>query len=226
MQAAALRLDSVEAGAHAPVRRFDRVAITSTRRTKPGRREARHASQSLADALMRLGLAVQPIEPALDAIQMCALALGQARRGRFGISPRLLGGAAARRYRARVVARVLARSGIRDAIHTDTLDLPACDLLENIRHYLYCDHGLPALAAERDRSRLSERRGGANRRLERESLTRLEHIFASGIEVRDDLVARYGILPKNITVVGPERGLSSVATDEAWDLIAQRITYA
>jgi len=127
--------------------------------------------------------------------------------GRPTTSEQVLRSAAIRERHADQIAEFIARRGIRDVLHTGTLDLPAFDLLRGVRHYLYCDHTWSlALPWRPDAARMSDKARREAERLERESLSGLEHIFTFGNYVREEIIAHYGIAADRVTAVGSGMG--------------------
>ena len=110
-------------------RRFERVAMTSIFGDPRHPRTWSGAPNNLACALERLGIAVHGIHPRLADSEKLLLA---GRNMLAGYPPPANGAAldrtpAARRARAQKVAREVRALGVRDVLHTGTLDLPLAD---------------------------------------------------------------------------------------------------
>jgi glycosyltransferase involved in cell wall biosynthesis len=116
-------------------------------------------------------------------------------------------GAPARRHHATQVAVMAARTGARHILHFGTFDLPPCDLLKSVKHYIYCDqtwwlslrHRTDVLAMTGDACEAYEE-------LERAAFHAVEHIFTFGSYVRDDIVDHYGVPASRVTVAGSGMG--------------------
>lgn len=190
-------------------RRFDRVAVTSVFGDPLNPRTWSGAPKNVADGLERLGVAVEGIHPRLGTTDKLQVAAGNivTGRGRPISGEQLLRSELARRRLATQVAEITAQRGVRHVLHTGTMDLPAIDVARGVKHYLYCDHSW-ALAREHhvEAARYPRRALDAYERLERQSLTTLEHIFTFGAYVRDNLIHHYGVPPDRITAVGSGMG--------------------
>ena len=116
-------------------------------------------------------------------------------------------GPSPRHYRARVVARELAERGLRDVIHTGTLDLPVPEIRGGVRRYLYCDHTWNlSLKYRPDASALSPSARAYFEQLERKSYAQMTHIFTFGRFVRQNLIDHYGVSARKVTAVGSGMG--------------------
>lgn len=202
-------------------RRFDRVAITSVFGPPSDPRTWSGAPFNLGRALSALGIAVESLHPAMGRMARLACAARHmlAGLGRPGSAEPLRRGPHARTLLALRLAEMTARIGVRHVLHTGTFDLPACDLLPGIKHYLYCDQTWDLSLRHRpDAAEYGARTLATFERLERESLQGLEHVFAFSACVRDNLVFHYGLPLERVSVVGsgmgriePFRGAKSYA---------------
>jgi glycosyltransferase involved in cell wall biosynthesis len=190
-------------------RRFDRVAITCVFG------EPRHpaswsgAPHNLASAFERLGIAVESIYPRIDRIDRLGIVARHVVQswGQVPTGEEILRAAPARSNLAHQVARIAARRGLREVLHTGSFDLPAPKLPPGIRHYLYCDHTWALSLRHRpDAARYGARTIREFARLEREAYEGLEHIFTFGAYVRDNLIQYYGVPPERVTAVGSGTG--------------------
>ncbi len=189
--------------------RFERVAITSIFGDPRHPRTWSGAPNNVAEALERLGISVQGIYPRLSDSEKLLLA------GRNVLAgyPRPANGEAlnrtpaARRARARKVARRLRALGIGDVLHTGTLDLPAIEADGDVRHYLYCDHSWNLARrywVDGDRpGRAAQARYEA---LEAFAYGQMTHIFTFGEYVRRNLIEHYGVPDARVTAVGSGMG--------------------
>jgi glycosyltransferase involved in cell wall biosynthesis len=189
--------------------RFDRIAITSVFGDPLDPATWSGAPCRLSAALRRRGVAVEGFEPRLGRFRHAALAVCHLVR-RFGArltNEHLSRSAPARDHRACEIAAFIARRGIRHVLHTGTLDLPAFDLLDGIKHYLYCDQTWSLSLPHRlDAGRLSTEALREYERLERQSLRGLEHIFTFSRRVRDEIIGHYGVPENRVTAVGSGMG--------------------
>jgi len=105
------------------------------------------------------------------------------------------------------VAEMAARTGARHILHVGTFDLPPCDLLKSVKHYLYCDQTWwLSLKHRTDHESMTERARDTYEMLEQESFERVEHIFTFGRYVRDDIVEHYGVPASRVTFAGSGMG--------------------
>jgi glycosyltransferase involved in cell wall biosynthesis len=92
-------------------------------------------------------------------------------------------------------------------LHTGSMDLPALDLAQGVKHYLYCDHTWALARSHRiDINRYSARTLEAFERSEQDSLAGLTHVFTFGNYVRDNLIQHYGLPADRVTAVGSGMG--------------------
>ncbi|HVO17173.1 MAG TPA: glycosyltransferase family 4 protein [Alphaproteobacteria bacterium] len=190
-------------------RRFERVAITSIFGDPRHPRTWSGAPNNLACAFEGLGIEVRGIHPRLSDREKLLLA---GRNLLAGYPPPANGEAlyrtpAARRARALKVSRQARALGIRDVLHTGTLDLPAVDDPGEIRHYLYCDHSWDL--ARRYRTDLDAAGRAALSRfeaLEAAAYRQMTHIFTFGDYVRRNLIDHYGVPAARVTTVGSGMG--------------------
>jgi glycosyltransferase involved in cell wall biosynthesis len=191
------------------VRRFDGVALTSVFGDPLDGRTWSGAPKNLADGLKRIGIAVHGIHPHLGTAGKLQVAAGNliTGRGRPISGEQLLRSELSRRRLATQVSQAAARLGVRHVLHTGTMDMPALDLNQGVKHYLYCDHSW-ALARPHhiEAARYSRKALDAYERLERQAFSGLEHIFTFGAYVRDNLIDHYGVPPERITAVGSGMG--------------------
>ena len=189
--------------------RFERVAMTSVFGDPRDRRSWSGAPANLADALERLGVVVEGIHPHLGKLGKLAVAAGEllSGHGRPVDGENILRSARSRRRLARQVAAEAARRGIGHVLHTGSMDLPALDLAQGVKHYLYCDHTWALARPHRiDLDRYKPRTLAAFERSERDSLAGLTHVFTFGSYVRDNLIQHYGLPPECVTAVGSGMG--------------------
>jgi len=189
--------------------RFERVAITSIFGDPRHPRTWSGAPHNLACALERLGIEVHGIHPRLADREKLLLA---GRNLLAGHPPPANGAAldrtpAARRARARKVARQMRALGLRDVLHTGTLDLPHADGDRDLRHYLYCDHSWDLARRHRGGYQDTDGRGAARvDALEAAAYRQMTHIFTFGDYVRRNLIDHYGVAPARVTTVGSGMG--------------------
>ncbi len=206
-----VHLHTTETPRTAPPRRlrFDRVAITCVFGDPADPRTWSGAPYNLAAALRRLGVEVETIHPAMARARRLAYAARWLLDGygRLSTTEQVLRAAPARDHNALKVAEATARLGVRHVIHTGTLDLPAFDLLPDIRHYLYCDQSWNLSLRHRlDAAHYTPRALAEYDRLERDSLASVAHVFTFSARTRDDIVGHYGVPPERVTVVGSGMG--------------------
>lgn len=204
-----VNLDEILPAARSRQLRFDRIVVTSVFGDPLSPLTWSGAPYRLSAALRRHGVSVSGFQPQLGRVRRLALAARHIRRGygKLAVSEQILRSAPARDHHAREIAAFIASHGLRDVLHTGTLDLPAFDLLRGVKHYLYCDHTWSlALPHRPDAHHLSREARDEYDRLERESYLGLEHIFTFGVYVRDELIRVYGIDPDRVTAVGSGMG--------------------
>jgi glycosyltransferase involved in cell wall biosynthesis len=195
-------------------RRFERVAITSIFGDPRHPRTWSGAPNNLASAFESLGIEVRGIYPRLSDREKLLLT---GRNLLAGYPPPANGEAlyrtpAARRARALKVSRQARALGIRDVLHTGTLDLPAVDDAAPdgggaVRHYLYCDHTWDL--ARRYRTDLDAAGRVVLARfeaLEAAAYRQMTHIFTFGDYVRRNLIEHYGVPAAHVTAVGSGMG--------------------
>jgi glycosyltransferase involved in cell wall biosynthesis len=188
--------------------RFEQVAITSVFGNPRELRTWSGAPANVASALERFGVVVKEIQPRLGKTAKLGVALRDmlAGRGRPVSSEQVLRSLGTRQRLAAQVAEQAERIGVRDVLHTGTLDLlPGAG--RDIRHYLYCDHTW-ALAQRHHvhGGRYTERALAAFEDAERQSLDGVTHVFTFGSYVRDNLITHYGLSPDRVTAVGSGMG--------------------
>jgi glycosyltransferase involved in cell wall biosynthesis len=193
--------------------RFEEVAVTSVFGNPRELRTWSGAPANVASGLERLGVVVKEIQPRLSKTARIGIALRDmlAGRGRPVSTEQVLRSLTTRRRLAAQVAEAAEQLGVRNVLHTGTLDLlPATS--RDIRHYLYCDHTW-ALARRHHvhASRYTERALGAFEEAERQSLDGVTHVFTFGAYVRDNLIDHYGLAPDRVTAVG-----SGMGAIQAW----------
>lgn len=189
--------------------RFERVVLTSVFGDPLSPSTWSGAPFRLASALAQRGVSIEGFQPKLGCMTRFRFAADRVAGG-FGwirTSEQLFRSRRMRERHANQVAMFAARLGIRDILHTGTLDMPAFDLLRGVRHYLYCDHTWSlSLPYRLDAARLSEKALCEYESLERESLMGLEHIFTFGAYVRDEIIRHYGVPAERVTAVGSGMG--------------------
>jgi glycosyltransferase involved in cell wall biosynthesis len=207
MNAAISLVADAPAATRAP--RFERVAVSCVFGNPRDLKSWSGAPANVSSAMERLGVRVEAIHPRLSRATKLGVALRDvlAGRGRPVSSEQVLRSLAMRRRVAREVARQAHDLGVRHVLHTGTLDLPANDLVEGVRHYLYCDHSWELARRHHFHiDRYTPRALRAFEEAERESLAGLTHVFTFGAYVRDNLIAHYGLPPDRVTAVGSGMG--------------------
>ena len=207
MNAAISPIAEAPAATRAP--RFERVAVSCVFGNPRDLKSWSGAPANVSNAMERLGVRVEAIHPRLSRATKLGVALRDvlAGRGRPVSSEQVLRSLAMRRRVAREVARQARDLGVRHVLHTGTLDLPANDLVEGVRHYLYCDHSWELARRHHFHiDRYTPRALRAFEEAERESLAGLTHVFTFGDSVRDNLIAHYGLPPDRVTAVGSGMG--------------------
>jgi glycosyltransferase involved in cell wall biosynthesis len=190
-------------------RRFDRVTISAVWGDPMHPRTWSGAPHNLAMALRRRGIQVEGFQPSIRRAQRLLFAAGHlvGGNGWLASQEQISRGTASRKRRALQVAELAARTGARNFLHMGTFDLPPCDLLRSVKHYLYCDQTwFQSLQYRADGSLMTARALAEYEQLERESFRRMEHIFTFGAYVRDSIVGHYGIPPSKVTAVGSGMG--------------------
>jgi glycosyltransferase involved in cell wall biosynthesis len=189
--------------------RFDQVAITSVFGNPRELRTWSGAPANVASALERRGVVVEEIQPRIGKIGKIGVALTDmlAGRGRPLSTEQVLRSLTARRRLAAQVAEAAEHLGVRNVMHTGTLDLLPGIGSRDIRHYLYCDHTW-ALARQHHvhASLFTERALRVFEEAERQSLDGITHVFTFGAYVRDNLIEHYGVAPDSVTAVGSGMG--------------------
>jgi glycosyltransferase involved in cell wall biosynthesis len=189
--------------------RFDRVAITCVFGDPRDLRSWSGAPANLANALEKLGVAVDGIRPRISRLAKLRVAAADmiTGLGRPLNSEQVLRSLRSRRKLGAQVAEAARRLGARHVLHTGTFDLPAPDGNGSVEHYLYCDHSW-ALARTHHlhADRYGARAMAAFERAEREALSGLAHVFTFGAYVRDNLIAHYGLPADRVTAVGSGMG--------------------
>jgi glycosyltransferase involved in cell wall biosynthesis len=192
-----------------PGRRFDRVAISCVFGDASNPRTWSGAPYNVAQALQRLGVAVEAIAPRIGRGEKLGLA-GRYLLGLNGLprsTEQLLRGGAARHRLADQVARAAQRLGVRDVLHMGTLDLPPAPDGPALKHYIYCDQTWDlSLRYRPDADAYSAHMRREFDALERAAYDRATHIFTFGAYVRDNLVSHYGVVPERVSVVGSGMG--------------------
>lgn len=192
-----------------PVRRFERVAVSSVFGDPMDRRTWSAAPYSVASCLQKLGIAVEGIHSGGSRSERGLLALRYMMTGygRPHSGEAVLRLATARRRAAERLAEIARRRRIRHILHTGTLDLPPVDREDGVKHYLYCDQTWALSLAHRpDRADYSRRAIEIFEDVERAALDSAEHIFTFGHYVRDHMIAHYGLPPEKVTAVGSGMG--------------------
>jgi glycosyltransferase involved in cell wall biosynthesis len=189
--------------------RFRHVAVTSVFGHPRSARTWSGAPANVSAALERLGVRIDAIAPEIGRAAKLRVALGDflAGRGRPVSTEQVLRSLRARRHMAEQVARETRRLGVRHILHTGTLDLPATDMADGTKHYLYCDHTW-ALARRHhiNAAQYTESAMRAFEEAERKSLEGLTHVFTFGAYVRDNIVEHYGLPRDRVTTVGSGMG--------------------
>ncbi len=189
--------------------RFRHIAVTSVFGDPRSARTWSGAPANVSAALERLGVKIDAIAPSIGRMAKMRVALADllAGHGRPVSTEQVLRSLRARRYLAGQVAWETRRLGVRHVLHTGTLDLPAADLADGIKHYTYCDHTW-ALARRHhvDAGRYSERALQAFEETERCAFEGLAHVFTFGAYVRDNIIEHYGVPPDRVTAVGSGMG--------------------
>ena len=189
--------------------RFRHIAVTSVFGDPRSARTWSGAPANVSAALERLGVKIDAIAPSIGRMAKMRVALADllTGRGRPVSTEQVLRSLGARRYLAGQVAGETRRLGVRHVLHTGTLDLPAADLADGIKHYTYCDHTW-ALARRHhiDAGRYTQRAMQAFEEAEHRAFEGLSHVFTFGAYVRDNLIEHYGLAPDRVTAVGSGMG--------------------
>lgn len=189
--------------------RFRHVAVTSVFGHPRSARTWSGAPANVAAALERLGVKIDAIAPEIGRFAKMRVALADllAGKGRPVSTEQVLRSLRARQHMAGQVTREARRLGVRHILHTGTLDLPATDIDDGTKHYLYCDHTW-ALARRHhiNAARYTETAMRAFEEAERRSLEGLTHVFTFGAYVRDNIIEHYGLPPERVTTVGSGMG--------------------
>lgn len=196
--------------------RFDRLAVTSVFGDPRALRTWSGAPANLSGALERLGVRIEAIHPRIGRFAKARIAFVEmlAGRGRPLSSEQVYRSLAMRRRLAAEVARQTAALGVRDVLHTGSFDLPAADVGQGVRHYLYCDHTWALSRLHHVHAdRFTARALAAFEASERAALSQLSHVFTFGSYVRDNLIHHYGLAPGRVTAVGS--GMGTIAPNWA-----------
>lgn len=189
--------------------RFGHVAVTSVFGHPRAARTWSGAPANVAASLERLGVKIDAIAPGIGRFAKAQMALGDflAGRGHPVSTEQILRSPTARQYMAAQVARETRRLGVRHVLHTGTLDLPASDVDQGTKHYLYCDHTW-ALAQRHhvEAGRYTRAAMRAFEATERRALEGLTHVFTFGAYVRDNIIEHYGLPSERVTAVGSGMG--------------------
>jgi glycosyltransferase involved in cell wall biosynthesis len=189
--------------------RFRHVAVTSVFGPPRSPRTWSGAPANVAAALERRGVRIDAIAPQIGRVAKLRVALGDflAGRGRPVSTEQVLRSLRARRYMAEQVARETRRLGVRHVLHTGTLDLPAADIADGTKHYLYCDHTWSLARRHHvNAAKYTESAMRAFEDAERQSLAGVTHIFTFGAYVRDNIIEHYGLPRDRVTAVGSGMG--------------------
>lgn len=189
--------------------RFRHVAVTSVFGDPRSPRTWSGAPANVSSALERMGVRVDAIAPEIGRATKMRVALADflTGHGRPVSTEQVLRSLRARRHMAEQVAQETRRFGVRHILHTGTFDLPATDIADGIKHYLYCDHTW-ALARRHhvNAGKYTESAMRAFEEAERQSLEALTHVFTFGTYVRDNIVEHYGLPRDRVTAVGSGMG--------------------
>src|SRR5215218_1895479 len=160
-----------------PPPRFERVAVSCVFGDPRDASSWSGAPANVSNAMARLGVSVEAIYPRLGKLTKLGIAARDmlAGHGRPISSEQILRSPRARRRMANEVAQQARQLGVRHVLHTGTFDLPASDLIQGTKHYLYCDHSW-ALARRHHvhAQRYTDRALRAFEDTEREALAGLE----------------------------------------------------
>jgi glycosyltransferase involved in cell wall biosynthesis len=193
----------------ARARRFDRLTISTVWGDPLHPRTWSGAPYNIATSLRRHGVDVEGFYSQIGRVDRARFAAQHLLGGKGWLvsQEQLSRGAASRKRRALQLAQFAAETGARNFLHMGTLDLPPCDLLHSVKHYLYCDQTwLQSLRYRIDHHSMTPRAIEEYERLERDSFMRMEHIFTFGAYVRDNIIQHYGISPSKVTAVGSGMG--------------------
>jgi glycosyltransferase involved in cell wall biosynthesis len=209
MLATDIHQSRAELTADARLRRFDKVVLSSVWGDPLEPRTWSGAPFRLGRALKEHGVEVSGFQPTMSRLATLGFAARHMvdRHGQLVTNEQIRRGAPARRHHAMQVATMAARSGARHILHFGTFDLPPCDLLKSVKHYIYCDQTWwLSLRYRTDILAMTEDACEAYEELERAAFRSAEHIFTFGDYVRDDIVDHYGIPASRVTVVGSGMG--------------------
>lgn len=188
-----------------PGRRFERIAITSVPDDPLQARSSSQATRRIARAFRRLGISTVGITAELGLADRVSGVVRHVLDG-YGLpksGEQLRRGKLMRRRAAMRVAADASRLGIKHVLHMGTLDLPAIDIGHGVKHYLYCEHSwLSSLRFRSDVHAYNARALRECERLERQSLSGLEHVFTVGDYLSRNLIEHYGVPARRVTTVG------------------------
>jgi glycosyltransferase involved in cell wall biosynthesis len=202
-------LTNAQTNAGSKPRRFDHVLITSVFGDPLHPRTWSGAPLNLATALSKQGVSVAGLNPHIGKIEKLLYAARHmvSGYGHLRNTAQILRELPARRQQANQVEDTASRLGAQHVMHTGTLDLPALNARQGVKHYLYCDHTWAlshAYRASVDGS--SDRALREYEKLEADSYAQLDHIFTFGAYVRDNIIAHYGVPADRVTAVGSGMG--------------------
>jgi len=121
----------------------------------------------------------------------------------------------ARKLSSKVLYNRVKNLNCNKILHMSTLDLPIHRPESNISHYLFIDFTRDLLYKYFTiNDKYSTRTFYHMDRLERKSYNQIKHFFSASNYVRDNLINKYGIDSKRITVVGTGRGKIAPFTGE------------
>jgi len=190
-------------------RRFDKLVLSNVWGDPLEPKTWSGASFRLGRALSALGIEVSGFNPTMSRIAKYGFAARHMieGHGRLVTNEQIRRGAPARHHHATQVAMMAARTGAKHVLHFGTFDLPPCDLLKSVRHYIYCDQTW--WLSLRYRSDILAMTGDAceaYEELERKAFHAVDHVFTFGSYVRDDIVDHYGVPASRVTVAGSGMG--------------------
>ena len=209
MLATEITRDRLEPASCDKRKRFDRVTISSVWGEPLNPATWSGAPYRIAGALARLGIEVNGFHPKMDGVSKYLFAARHLVNGygKLVTNEQIRRGPAARQHHALQLAEMAARTGTRAILHVGTFDLPPCDLLGSVKHYLYCDQTWwLSLQHRTDIDAMTDRARDEYELLEHRSFEQVEHIFTFGKYVRDDIVEHYGVPASRVTVAGSGMG--------------------
>lgn len=167
---------------------------------------------NIIKALEHQGYTVLSIDASIKKYQRLAYLLLHRVSG-LGIDE--LRGPIARSHSAKIVQRQIQTLGCTKILHLGTFQLPLPKLDPGVEHYLFCDSTWDSWSQYVTTiNQYTPKMLNLSDKLERESYAQIKHFFTISQYVRDNLIERYQVEPKRISVVGTGRGKIEPFTGE------------